>query len=177
MKSSRAESIEVGVPFQVRGVPVAGLDGDGSKEQHGPVGVSCFLSAILPLAMAYTQAKSYHWPAFQPRQFVNSATSATASATCPAFSSRGGSCGPSEPLLRLGAEFDGPVPVLHRLGVLLQPVVGHGPARVTVPEELPGGDVARVLPVDRRQGADGLVEPGQTVGRLAFVPDQVPKLQ
>src|SRR4051794_37536876 len=63
------------------------------------------------------------------------------------------------------AEFEDLVPVLDRLGVLVQALVGPGSAQVAIEEKLFGLHPLALLSVDGGQGADGFREPNQTVAR------------
>ena len=70
------------------------------------------------------------------------------------------------------AEGDRLVPVLRGLGEPLEPVVSQGTVPMAVPQELLGGDIARLLLVNGLQTVDGPAEPFQTRGRIAAIADQ-----
>src|SRR5262249_39676413 len=69
-------------------------------------------------------------------------------------------------------ELNGLVPVLDRLGELLQSTIREGPSPVAIVEKLFGHFQSVILFVNGRQGADGFLEPNQTRAWLATTAEQ-----
>ena len=119
------------------------------------------------------QAKLYHRSAFHGASpfalgpgVVSAATSATASATWPARTWELARSCPKPWLLRFFTQFDGPIPVFHRLGVLLEAMVGRPRVPMAVPQEHLGHHGPRLLLVNGPERVDRLLEPRQAIGRF-----------